>query len=80
MGTDFFRYWYNIVVQLARRSLKQFFYYGNISFGYFLLTNCESLTCAINKIVQNSWIVIQNVKTIWNGWDVMQNNKVVQYI
>lgn len=39
------------VVQPAKQSLKQPFYYADISFGYFSLLNGEDLAFPINKIV-----------------------------
>lgn len=45
-------------VQPAKRSLKQPFCCGNISFSHLFLSNCEGLTCLIHKIVQSNQIVI----------------------
>lgn len=53
IDTDFLRRQYDVVVQLARHSPKQLFYYGDVSFGHFSPSNCKYLARLINKFVQS---------------------------
>lgn len=41
-------------MQPAKRNLKQLLCYEDTSFGYFSLSNYESLTCPIDKVVQSN--------------------------
>lgn len=54
MSIDFLKCQYDEVMQPARRSAEQFFYYENVSIGHFLPRNCEGLAGLSDKVVQNN--------------------------
>lgn len=51
IGLDFFRRQDDAIVQPAKHSLEQLFYYKDVNFGHFFLLNREDLTCLIDKTV-----------------------------
>lgn len=64
MDMDLLRHQYELVVQPPRHSPEQPPCCRDVSFGHSPLLNYKSLTCPINEIVQNNWVVMQSNKAV----------------